>query len=322
MKCVFSFGVLLQLFFVCRSNSSLPPPTACFTDAKYQSLQLFCEHESWAKCYSELFELDSPKINTSQVINLTSASCTFQTIELNFCQRFQNLRVLDISSYQIDDLKKLQPFNCKHLEVFNASKNALTKIPAGIFDQTPQLREVNLSGNKIETIDLTAFWSLKKLQVLDLSNNLIDEIPEQLFANDTQLQTLSLQNNRIKKFESKNLANLQVLRIDTNYLLDLENVTQLNFPQLSTLSIAENRIPCQSVSEFFKRWPNELRIDGECKQRKDKCQCPASVVYTTTTIIVIVLSLLAILGIAVAIFLIFKKNWVSFFGLGGTKGDA
>lgn len=219
----------------------------CFTDATNQTVRLICDEVSVGNddCFSPVFHLDVIEFNTSQVTQFISAECSPQTIPIDVCKIFKNLRLLNVSSHGIPD----HPLNCEHLEVFDASKNRISKIPDGFFYRTPLLKEINLSENKIVYVEPGTFSKLPQLLKLDLSSNQIEAIDEQFF---------------------NGMAKLEELRLDSNELTDLTSITPSKLPKLTVLSIGNNQISCKKFDEFVKSWEKRLSIDGSCGQMEDE----------------------------------------------------
>lgn len=147
-----------------------------------------------------------------EVSQLISAECSPQIIPIDFCKIFENLRLLNVSSHGIPD----QPLNCEHLEVFDASKNRISKIPDGFFHRTPLSKEINLSENDIMDVEPGTFSKLPQLMKLDLSSNKLEAIDEQFF---------------------NGMAELEELRLDSNKLTDLTSITPSKLPKLTVLSM-------------------------------------------------------------------------------------
>ncbi|CAO4376685.1 unnamed protein product [Caenorhabditis nigoni] len=97
-----------------------------------------------------------------------------QLKETNQLGRFENLKILDLSSNLIEDPVV---FALKKLEILNLSSNYLTEIPD--LSKCVSLKSLNLAENKIR--DLTKISNLisaTSLQKLDISSNSIDDLSQ------------------------------------------------------------------------------------------------------------------------------------------------
>ncbi|UMM32309.1 hypothetical protein L5515_006153 [Caenorhabditis briggsae] len=107
-----------------------------------------------------------------------------QLKETNQLGRFENLKILDLSSNLIEDPVV---FTLKTLEILNLSSNYLTEIPD--LSKCVSLRSLNLAENKIA--DLTKISNLispTSLQKLDISSNSIDDLSQ--FSTFSQFKKL------------------------------------------------------------------------------------------------------------------------------------
>lgn len=275
---VFSFFCLWQVSasekIISSSNSRF-----CFTDPSMKSVRLVCENETQLEpiCQSLNFQQQmwNEMMMKYEVIKLNTGGCTSETSQMDFCEIFENLRVLDISGYGM----LIQSVNCKFfLEVFNASRNQIVKIPDGFFDQSPNLVEIVLAHNSIEELKDVTFYGLRRLKKVDLSFNSIAAIDENLFASNKQLEEVHIQHNRIKSFNCRNWPNtIKVLDasyndvysaeavclmklkelMEQNAFIDIGYMTPDVTPKSSVLGSNGNQIPSENVDEFSNDFANE-----------------------------------------------------------------
>lgn len=239
-----------------------------------KSVRLVCENETQQKpsCRSPNFQLNSTELKKSEVIKLNTGGCTSETFQMDFCEIFENLRVLDISGYGMLN----QSLNCPFLEVFNASRNKIVNIPDGFFDQSSNLVEIVLAHNSIEELKDVTFYGLRRLKKVDLSFNSMAAIDENLFASNKQLEEIYIQHNRIESFYCRNWPN-KIKVLDGSYndlhsielmcITKLEELMEQNAfvdigythvtPKSSVLSSNGNQIPSENVDEFSNDFANE-----------------------------------------------------------------
>lgn len=241
-----------------------------------KSVRLVCENKTQRKpsCQSPNFQLNSTKLKKSEVIKLNTGGCTSETLQMDFCEIFENLRVLDISGYGMLN----QSLNCEFLEVFNASRNEIVKIPDGFFDQSPNLVEIVLAHNSIEKLVDVTFYGLRRLKKVDLSFNSIAEIDENLFASNKQLEEIYIQHNRIESFQCSNWPNkikfvdgsfnnlhsIELMCVyklkelmEQNAFVDIGHMTPEATPKSSVSGSNGNQISSENVDESLYDFANE-----------------------------------------------------------------
>lgn len=255
-----------------------------------KSVLSVCENVTQQKrkpsCRSQKFQLNSTELKKSEVINFNTGGCTRESFQMDFCEIFENLRVLDISGYGMLN----QSLNCPFLEVFNASRNGIIKIPDGFFDQSPNLVEIVLAHNSIEELKDVTFYGLRRLKKVDLSFNSMAKIDENLFASNRELEELYIQHNNITSFQCRNWPNkvkfldgsfndLHSIELYCIYYLErimkqnafvdigymTPNVTPNVTPKSSVLNSNGNQIPSKNgdliANEFADEIYNRTQIE-------------------------------------------------------------
>lgn len=153
--------------------------------------------------------------------NISMKNCMFSTYsKLSIFNR--KFRSIIESNGKITSLKYFY-MNSSELDLFDASNNNLTDIPAGYFDKIPNIYVIDLSSNKLQEIKSTTFTHAYQLTAILLSNNKISEIDVHSFQHLTHLNYLNLNNNNIKtltfKFSSE--ASMNSLYLNNNPLNNL-----------------------------------------------------------------------------------------------------
>lgn len=128
-----------------------------------------------------------------------------------------NLEIITMSSNFLRVVPKNLPTSLYRLHLKN---NKLEKIPAGAFDNLPNLRELYLQNNLLsnEGMDNETFSQLSSLECLDLSNNNLSIVPKGMPRN---LVLLHLEKNAIRSIPGDALTsvrNLEYLLLHNNKL--------------------------------------------------------------------------------------------------------
>ncbi|AWP11503.1 putative podocan [Scophthalmus maximus] len=128
-----------------------------------------------------------------------------------------NLEILTMSSNFLRTVPRNLPSNLYRLHL---KSNKLEKIPAGAFDNLPNLRELYLPNNLLnnEGMDNETFSQLNSLECLDLSYNNLSVVPKGLPRN---LVLLHLEKNSIRSLPGDALIsvrNLEYLLLHNNKL--------------------------------------------------------------------------------------------------------
>ncbi|ETN80192.1 leucine Rich repeat-containing domain protein [Necator americanus] len=134
------------------------------------------------------------------------------------------------------------------LRELSLNDNDITTIEDGTFRKLTSLKKLSLSGNQISTITKNMFKGLDSLEVLNLQNNQITSIDWSAFANLKQLRTLDLGTNHATNVEIRGLENLQKLFLNNNSINSLKSVSlrqvfsRRDLPSLILLSLDRNSI--------------------------------------------------------------------------------
>ncbi|XP_059196582.1 podocan [Centropristis striata] len=128
-----------------------------------------------------------------------------------------SLEILTMSSNFLRTVPRNLPSSLYRLHL---KSNKLEKIPAGAFDNLPNLRELYLQNNLLsnEGMDNETFSQLSSLECLDLSNNNLSIVPKGLPRN---LVLLHLEKNSIRSIPGDALTsvrNLEYLLLHNNKL--------------------------------------------------------------------------------------------------------
>ncbi|XP_049608707.1 leucine-rich repeat-containing G-protein coupled receptor 6 [Syngnathus scovelli] len=119
-----------------------------------------------------------------EVLTLTQAGLS--TLPLDLCEQLPRLRVLELSSNQIERLPSF--YHCSALQEIGLQHNQITRLESSTFQQLASLKTLDLSWNKIDWIHEDAFASLHSLVKLDLSENRLSLVPSTGLAGLTHLK--------------------------------------------------------------------------------------------------------------------------------------
>ncbi|XP_069489700.1 leucine-rich repeat-containing G-protein coupled receptor 6 [Ambystoma mexicanum] len=123
---------------------------------------------------TDIKEFPDLKGTTSlEILTLTQTGICFLPMEM--CQELPNLRVLDLSRNQIEELPSLHP--CQKLEEIGLQHNRIKAVGADTFLHLGALRSIDLSSNSIRTVHPEAFATLRSLIKLDLTENQLSVLP-------------------------------------------------------------------------------------------------------------------------------------------------
>ncbi|NXN81359.1 LRC32 protein, partial [Bombycilla garrulus] len=137
----------------------------------------------------------------------------------------RSIEVLDLSVNNLEShMASWYISNLTSLRVLDLSGNAMTKLLAGTFRNSPGLRQLDLSNNYIMEIQEGAFEPLEQLEVLNLALNSLHCVSG---FSLTQLRVLNLSHNALELFSSEEGAERYLLRV-----LDLSHNRLLSFPEL------------------------------------------------------------------------------------------
>ncbi|XP_026202284.1 podocan [Anabas testudineus] len=204
------FEMLEQLAYLYLANNKLTsapkvlPPS--LVSADFAANQL-------TKIYPYTFG-HKPKLRS---VYLHNNKLTDTGLPDNMFNASDNLEILTMSSNFLRVVPKNLPSSLYRLHL---KSNKLEKIPAGAFNNLPNLRELYLQNNLLsnEGMDNGTFSQLTRLECLDLSNNNLSVVPKGLPRN---LVLLHLEKNSIRLIPGDALTpvrNLEYLLLHNNKL--------------------------------------------------------------------------------------------------------
>ncbi len=129
--------------------------------------------------------------------------------EINFkCK----LRVLDLSSNNLQKISFKDLIELNNLEYLNLENNLIAEIGFRVFYNMGRLKHLILSLNRLTHLNSSLFYDLSNLKLVNLSWNRIELIPKDLFKVLFKLETIDLSFNRIYFIENFSFSKLTYLR--------------------------------------------------------------------------------------------------------------
>ena len=176
-----------------------------------------------------------------------------------------------------------------NLQRLRLSLDLTTSLPAGIFDDLINLRELTVKG-RLSSIEQGLLGNLKELRILDIGGNQLSRAPsleqlrklEQLYIGHNRIsqlnQSMLLYNSVLVLFKATNNAisqipenffnscwSLKTIWLDQNNLTSLPKALLQNLTSLATLSLASNRLTNVKIeAETFHDLKNlkELHLEN------------------------------------------------------------
>ncbi|KAI8121074.1 Lutropin-choriogonadotropic hormone receptor, partial [Lucilia cuprina] len=156
-------------------------------------------------------------------------------VPANLCRQAPRLRSLELKTNSIQHIPILA--NCRELRLLDLSSNLIEDLKGRPFHGLKQLHDLLLSYNRIQTIPQDAFQGIAKLQLLDLEGNQISLIHKDAFLPFTSLEDLNLGNNIFPELPSNGLQRLLHLKTFNNPKLR-DFPTPDTFPRIQTLILS------------------------------------------------------------------------------------
>lgn len=154
-------------------------------------------------------------------VSLKFVKCNVAQLGIEIFETYPLIE-LDLSRMDLEILHPSDFHSATQLQTLNASHNHLTKIPTGIFSNTPKLVRVDFSFNRINCIDVfEQSLNASEVEIIDLSHNKISSIEDKAFVSLAALTELNLEHNLIEIIDAnffRENKNLKRFRFDGNRL--------------------------------------------------------------------------------------------------------
>lgn len=168
-------------------------------------------------------------------------------------QGASNLQELHLSTNQLESLSPKFLLPVPLLKVLDLTRNALTRLPPGLFRVSAALHTLVLKENRLEILEPSWLQGLQALGHLDLSGNRLQMLPPGLLANFTSLHILDLSNNQLKTLPPDLLwgpLQLERLHLEGNRLQVLGEGLLSPQPDLRYLFLNDNRLATVAAGAF------------------------------------------------------------------------
>ncbi|ALC39622.1 rk [Drosophila busckii] len=158
-----------------------------------------------------------------------------QEVPLNLCRQTPRLKSLELKTNSLKIIPNLS--SCRDLRLLDLSSNQIETLQGRPFYGLKQLHDLLLSYNRIKALPQDAFQGIPKLQLLDLEGNEIAFIHKDAFAAFTALEDLNLGNNIFPHLPEAGLRGLLHLKTFNNPKLR-EFPPPDTFPRIQTLILS------------------------------------------------------------------------------------
>lgn len=224
LKKMKSFLILLFLAIFRYRYSSANSIVCQFYNERLKSLEQYCASPKIT--LPEGCSNSNQFIESYQVAKLTIEGCERNEISDAF-NRFKYVNSVNI----IYSRNWIVSSTLNQLQRFNASHNAMQKIPNNFFHQTPELDEIDLSHNNLGGLEWNSFDGAEKITKIHLSHNALRSVQAETILSLTRLEYIDLsfnQLNSIPEFSSNKL--LKSIHLENNPIgtYDCFHITRMN----------------------------------------------------------------------------------------------
>lgn len=194
----------------------------------------------------------SPGIDRGRIRILSVLNCREDRLGVDYLDVFTDLRVLNISSVNLETIHADDLKHSKYLEQIIVAQNRLTTIPASLFSYTTELTSLDFSYNQIRELDPFLFDVAHKLTTINFSYNSIEMLNKRIFSKLIDLEAIDFSDNKIqtienplliynKKLKSFNLRNNQIFHFECEFMLTLTDAPML---QISLNTLIDLKTKC------------------------------------------------------------------------------
>lgn len=204
-----------------------------------------------------------------------------KTFPANFCEKFINVKRININEIGLEEIDENSFKNCQNLEVLFLNENKIKKISKNAFASLPKLTNLLISRNQLTELDQELFQNLPSLKDLILSENQLQTLPDGIFSSLINLEHLNLSQNRFTKLHyswfGDTVKKLKSFHFRFNNINSMDREIINNNPDL--MDVAGNLNPCISDSTEWHL------VDTESERREIKAylsKCSGEFTPTTT----------------------------------------
>ncbi|XP_034668391.1 leucine-rich repeat-containing G-protein coupled receptor 4 [Drosophila subobscura] len=158
-----------------------------------------------------------------------------QDVPSNLCRQTPRLKSLELKTNSLKRIPNLS--GCRDLRLLDLSSNQVESLQGKPFYGLKKLNDLLLSYNRISALPQDSFQGIPKLQLLDLEGNDITFIHKEAFAGFTALEDLNLGNNIFPELPESGLRALLHLKTFNNPKLR-DFPPPDTFPRIQTLILS------------------------------------------------------------------------------------
>lgn len=271
--------VILFIFFILKSSSCQNEGLSCsysIYNYNFYECDLLIQNPNGLNNFAYISgtHLTGKSDSSVSMIKITQKSNS-PNLPAIICEKFKNVRSIDISMTGFEKLDQYSLKGCLQLESFIVINNELKVIDERAFELNTNIRKImilslslneipeRLFQNQLNLIDLSIAWTsisdfpsytfagLKNLEYLSLIQNKLTKLKHSWFAPLTKLKSIALSGNDIEELpkyifsqqlqlENLLFSNNKIKVISSESLEGLYKLNQCNFGDNQIYAIDEN----------------------------------------------------------------------------------
>ncbi|XP_060827399.1 insulin-like growth factor-binding protein complex acid labile subunit [Bombus pascuorum] len=190
-------------------------------------------------------KIDFQMFNQLQFAELLDVSENFVTVVEKLSFKDLYLAKINLSRNEISNIEPGAFENCVNITVLDLSHNKLENISRYSFDSATYATELRLSYNRFTAVNQVPLHNMTGLKVLNVSHNLIHSVPRQTFPKLYELHTIDLSHNNLSEIHNavfQTLFSLRFLNLSYNSLEKIKPSTFGPLPTLLELDMSYNQL--------------------------------------------------------------------------------
>ncbi|XP_076160334.1 insulin like growth factor binding protein acid labile subunit convoluted [Ptiloglossa arizonensis] len=190
-------------------------------------------------------KIDFQMFNQLQFAELLDVSENFVTVVEKLSFKDLYLATVNLSRNEISKIEPGAFENCVNMTVLDLSRNKLDNISKYSFDSATYATELQLSYNLFTALNQVPLHNMTGLKILNVSHNLIHSVPRQTFPKLYELHTIDLSHNNLSEIHNavfQTLFSLRFLNLSHNSMEKIKPSTFGPLPTLLELDMSYNRL--------------------------------------------------------------------------------
>ncbi|CAK9833600.1 Protein artichoke [Anthophora retusa] len=190
-------------------------------------------------------KIDFQMFNQLQFAELLDVSENFVTVVEKLSFKDLYLTKINLSRNEISKIEPGAFENCVNMTVLDLSYNKLENISKYSFDSSTYATELQLSYNQFTALNQVPLHNMTGLKVLNVSHNLLHSVPRQTFPKLYELHTIDLSHNNLSEIHNavfQTLFSLRFLNLSHNSLEKIKPSTFGPLPTLLELDMSYNQL--------------------------------------------------------------------------------